>query len=235
MARVADRNDEARGHATTVALASIEPEGVSMKLKSVLASVSVLAMVSCLVGCSGSASAPLGSGTRGEGNIPVGRVKEPRIQRGHLTIKDTSGTTLTVESDAEGIFWAPTAQYGIVEYTITPVDPSFQPLSFSAMVGVEQDGVFLADPIPASSTAVVQSIVIEFPGRPEFRIGQTVPIKVKVQGTNLGSSKPLIWLDGGVGTLNPGDQMVVTHMGSGAVNASMRGVQARNEFTVIPR
>ncbi len=126
-----------------------------MKNLCALTSLGVVIFAGLLAGCSGSSNAPLGSGTRGEGNIPVGRIKEPRIQRGQLTIKDTSGATVTVESDGDGIFWAPTAQYGAVEYTITPSDVGLAPTIFVALGGVEQDGVFLADPVPTSMSAVV--------------------------------------------------------------------------------
>ena len=206
-----------------------------MRKRSICAGIGLAALITLLSGCAGSENVLTASGTRGEGNIPVGRVQDPKIQRASLKITDSLGTTVTVESDSEGIFYAPQTPYGEVEYTITPVDTSLQPTSFSAMIGIEQNGVFLADPLPKSTTAVVDSITLEFPGRPEIRVGQTAPIKVTIKGKNIGGIKPLIWLDGGVGTLNPGNNLIATMPGAGAVNASLLGVQTRLEFIVHPQ
>ena len=205
-----------------------------MKLNSLVASIGLATFLTLIVGCAGSQDVLSASGTRGEGNIPVGRVQDPKIQRANLKITDSMGATMVVASDSEGIFWAPLTAYGEVQFEIIPKDPSLQTCTFTAEVGVEQAGIFLADPLPTSTAAVVDSITLEFPSRPVIRVGQTVPVKVSIKGKNVGGLKPLIWLDGGVASLNPGQNMVTTTPGSGVVHATLLGVEARLEFTVLP-
>lgn len=186
-----------------------------------------------LAGCAGE-SVVAASGTRGEGNIPVGKVVEPVFQRSRVTITEADGSVVAVDSNEVGQFLAAQAPFGRTHFKVQPYDPALPSMEFEAVLGIEQEGVFIANPVVVPQGTTVDNINIEFLGRPTIRVGQTVPIKITVNGKNANQLRPLVWLDGGVGRLNPGNNFVATYSGPGAVNATILGVTARLEFHVHP-
>lgn len=198
-----------------------------------LTGVALIAALSALLvaGCGGGV-APLNGPTRGEGNIPLGKVSEPRTEKGKAIVRSSGGTTTTLLSDADGIFWSESLPAGPTSIRIIPDDPALSEVSFTVNLGVDQNSTFEASLPPVRNQAIVESVTVELNGRTDFRVGMTVPVKVTIKGRNLGSLKPIVWLDGGVGQWNPGRNLQLTQPGLGVVRASALGVTASAEFTV---
>lgn len=168
----------------------------------------------------------------GEGDIPVGRTignRGPVL----LTIKACDGSVTTATSNEVGLFYVPSQPYGQASVSLTPSNPVEDEVEFSIELGPSQKFVFLAEARPAKGTGQVERIDIKLPGSSgQLKVGQTVPIVVKVFGSVPGNIKPTVWIDGGVAEVGPGIVLRATAPGTGVIRAELYGVSNWLYFSV---
>ncbi|HRI42657.1 MAG TPA: hypothetical protein PLV39_00670 [Fimbriimonadaceae bacterium] len=179
------------------------------------------ALLTCalLLGCGGVVS---GGPTRGEGDIPIGRV---RIGGEPMTVSIEQGeSTQLLTTDASGVFRGAVPTPGSMRVTLLD-SASTQQSSYDVVVGPNARFVINIEPEPKGSTTVVESIELELVGQPVAR-GATCVVKATVRGQRVGGLKPTIWVDGGIGTLDTGNRVLFVESGFGTIHAELFGVEA---------
>lgn len=198
-------------------------------LKHLLYALSLLAALAS-IGCGGRLASD--SPTRGEGDIPVGRVRIAPGGSAFVRIDDLSGSYSATVNPA-GVVMAPRQTEGPATITVEPTSNDLASTSFQVQFGSSQQYVFNAELQRKNSTAVIDSLQVEVMGAP-LSLGQSRNIKVTVNGKNAANLRPTIWVDGGVGMLDNGNRLIGTSVGNGTVHAQLMGVEASVAFTVSP-
>lgn len=182
------------------------------------------------LGCGGRLASD--SPTRGEGDIPVGRVRVAPGRSAFVRIDCLSGSYTTAVNPA-GIVMAPHQTEGPATITVESTSDDMLPDSFEVQFGSSQQYVFNAELQHKDSNVEVNSLEVELMGAP-VSVGQSRSIKVKVNGKNASNLRPTIWIEGGIGMLDSGNRLIATSTGSGTIHAELMGVEAAIEVTVSP-
>jgi hypothetical protein len=176
-----------------------------------------------LHGCGGAGMAS--TDTRGEGNIPIGRVTMPPGQV-RLTVTNRYGEPVAGSIDPQGVMWMARTAVGQAGVSLQPADGNLDPVGFNIVFGINQEYVIDAAINKKKPDAVVLSLVIELPNGKDPVLGKSCPVKVTATGTNIGGLKPTVWVDGGIGYVDKNHKFVATSSGSGVIHATLRGVTA---------
>lgn len=198
-------------------------------LKKYFLAVSVLVSLGSL-GCGGRLASD--SPTRGEGDIPVGRVRLAPGRSATVRIDSIAGTYSTIVTGNATVM-APSQPFGDATLTIQPDSDDLQATSIPIQFGTSQQFVFNAEVQQRNSNTVVDSLQIDLMGSP-VNVGQSRNIRVIVNGKNVGNVRPSIWIDGGVGMIDAGFRFVATSPGEGVVHAELLGVHTSIPVTVAP-
>ncbi|MBX7134701.1 MAG: hypothetical protein K1X67_18695 [Fimbriimonadaceae bacterium] len=191
--------------------------------------ISVLATLAS-IGCGGRVASD--SPTRGEGDIPVGRVRIAPGRSATVRIDSVAGTFSTIVTGNATVV-APSQPFGPATLTIQPDSDDLLATSIPIQFGMSQQFVFNAEVQQRSAATAVDSLQIELMGSP-VNVGQSRNIRVIVNGKNVGNVRPSIWIDGGVGMLDNGFRFVATSPGEGVVHAELLGVHTSIPVTVAP-
>ena len=198
-------------------------------LKKYFLAVSVLVSLGSL-GCGGRLESD--SPTRGEGDIPVGRVRLAPGRSATVRIDSIAGTYSTIVTGNATVM-ASSQPLGGATLTIQPDTDDLQATSIPIQFGTSQQFVFNAEVQQRNSNTVVDSLQIDLMGSP-MNVGQSRNIRVIVNGKNVGNVRPSIWIDGGVGMIDAGLRFVATSPGEGVVHAELLGVHTSIPVTVAP-
>lgn len=172
-----------------------------------------------IIGCGGVVSE---GPTRGEGDIPIGRV---RIASEPMTISiEQGGNTQLFCTDPSGVFRGDSPSPGPARITLLET-ASIRTSTYDVIIGPNKRFIINIEPEPKDSNTVVESIELELVGQP-IALGATCVVKATVRGQKVGGLKPTIWVDGGVGTLDTGNRLLIVASGAGAVHAELFGVEA---------
>lgn len=182
------------------------------------------------IGCGGRLASD--SPTRGEGDIPVGRVRLAPGRSAFVRIDCLSGSYTTAVNSA-GIVMAPHQTPGPATITVESNSNDTLRDSFEVQFGSSQQYVFNAELQHKDPNVVVESLEVELMGSPIF-VGQSRSIKIKVNGKNAANLHPTIWVEGGIGMLDSGNRLIATAAGEGTVHAELMGVEASIPITVSP-
>ena len=180
-----------------------------------------------VAGCGGqNASGAIGS--KGEGNIPIGKLKS--VLPAVVSATDSSGWsgTLTVASD--GTVFAPTLSDGPA--VLSAEDSQGNKVDMPLVLGAERKLVFLARLHPKQSGATCTGLRISLPNDKPIPVGRTVSIKVEALGERVEGLRPNLWVSGGVGSVLEGQRFVATRPGQGSIEAELLGVRASLPITV---
>lgn len=198
-----------------------------------IAGLAMLLIIAALsAGCGGQATLPPPS-NRGEGDIPVGRLKGPSSEDSEVTIigSDHHEYRASVQPSS-GTIMSPELPQGEATVLVRPADPSVEPLEFPLIVGPNESYVANVQIRKSRPSALITGMTIELMGQYPIVVGEPAPVRVTIYGTNVGGLKPTIWVDGGVGTLDVGNRFIGTQPGIGSVHAEALGFSAQIEVTV---
>lgn len=178
------------------------------------------AFVAILPGCGGT---PVDGPTRGEGDIPIGRV---RIASEPMTVYlEQDGHTQALITDPSGVFRGAGPTPGPLRVTLEG-NSTVLASTYDVIAGPNGRFIINIEPEPAASGTVVESIELELVGQP-IALGATCVIKTTVRGQKVGGLKPTIWVDGGIGTLDGNNRVTFVSSGSGTIHAELYGVEAQ--------
>lgn len=189
-----------------------------------------LLVTTASMGCGGRLASD--SPTRGEGDIPVGRVRLAPGTSALVRIDCLSGSYTTTVNPA-GIVMAPHQTEGPATITVESTSNDTLRDSFEVQFGSSQQYVFNAELQHKDTNVVVESLEVELMGAP-ISVGQSRSIKVKVNGKNAANLRPTIWIEGGIGMLDTGNRLVATNSGEGTIHAELMGVEASIPITASP-
>lgn len=168
----------------------------------------------------------------GEGDIPVGRTIGNRGPVS-MTIESSDGSITNATSDEAGLIYIPRQQLGPATVRLSPSNPEEAQVEFPIDFGISQNFVIVAESRPAIQQGQVERIDIKLPGsNGQLKVGQTVPVVIKVFGSVPGNIKPTVWIDGGVAEVGPGIILKATASGSGVIRAELYGVVSWLHFSV---
>jgi hypothetical protein len=175
--------------------------------------------IAVVVGCGGRiADGP----TRGEGDIPIGRV---RIASEATTVSiEQNGEVQLVNTDPSGVLRSAPPRTGPLRITLLETATT-QESTYDLVVGRNARFIINIEPEPKQSATVVESITLELVGQP-IAVGSTCVVKATVRGQKVGGLKPTIWVDGGIGSLDTGNRVLFVESGVGAIRAELYGVEA---------
>lgn len=160
---------------------------------------------------------------RGEGDIPIGRVSTVESEPVEVTVEQ-GGVRWTTWTTTEGTFSIPRPDPGPARIFINPGE-GFEPRIYDIVFGKQQRYVMNAGRTPRQTDAVVTGISIQLLG-PSPLVGETRVVKINVSGSKVGSLRPTIWIDGGVGTLDVGNRFTALDSGSCVIRAELMGFTA---------
>jgi len=191
--------------------------------------VGLLVFAGVLGGCGG-AGAP-DSGTRGEGNIPIGRIEMPP---GQVQVTATYQNMNTVQGsvDGDGVVWMPLSPVGTASLSIQPADTNLEPVAFDMAFGIRQEYVVDATINEKKPSAVVTGLDIELVNGKTPVVGKSYPVKVTVSGTGVSGLKATVWVEGDVGYVDKNHKFHATYAGTGVIRATLRGVTSQLAFNV---
>ncbi|MFN3684577.1 MAG: hypothetical protein ACK41F_11700 [Fimbriimonadaceae bacterium] len=186
-----------------------------------------LLVVAVLAGCGGqNAPGPLGS--KGEGNIPIGKLKSPLPAV--VSATDSSGWSGSLSVASDGTVFAPSLSDG--EAVLSVEDSDGSRLDMPLVLGPERRLLFVARLHPKQSGATCTALRISLANERPIPVGRTVPIKVVAEGVRVEGLQPSLWVSGGVGSVLEGNRFVATRPGEGSIEAELLGVRASLPVTV---
>lgn len=196
--------------------------------KNFWASVLSVAATALVVGCGGYDTQ---RDRFGEGNIPVGRVISRRSAEAAISIETDSGIRRTTVTNSSGVFRFDEFPIGGATLTVEPMDPELERETLRIYFGSEQRMIANVGANDRNVVATVDSVEISMPTGPIVAPGSRTPFIVRVNGQNVQSLIPSIWVDGGIGALGPGNQFIASAPGTGKIRVRVLGREA--EINVI--
>lgn len=185
-----------------------------------------------LTSCGGPISDPGLQPGRGEGDIPLGRVRGGGKIK--ITIQEHDGTLDIATIDPSGTFYSDRLEYGETVFTLSTDDPNYEPRTYTVQAGRVQRYIMNASLPLRSRRADVQGLRIEPIGdNNTLRVGTEVRIRFTIQGTNTQGIFPTVWIDGGVGSLNPANILTAVSPGEGIIRAELYGYTAELPITIV--
>jgi len=185
-----------------------------------------------LTSCGGPLHNPEPQPGRGEGDIPLGRVRGGgRIK---IAIQEINGETDVARIDATGTFYSDRLAYGETAFIISTDDPTYEPRTYNVQIGRVQRYIMNASLPLRSRRTDVRGLQIEPLGNNNIlRVGTEVRLRVAVTGSNTQGIFPTVWVDGGVGSLNPANVFTAIAPGEGVIRAELYGFTAELPITVV--
>ncbi len=183
-----------------------------------------------MTGCGGQ-SAPGDFGSRGEGNIPIGKLKS--VLPAVASATDSSGWSGTLSVASDGTVFSPSLSDGPALFTVE--DSSGNRLEMPLELGRERRLVFQARIHPKADGAACTGLRIVLPNDKPLYVGNNVPLKVEAEGSKVEGLPASLWVSGGVGSILEGNRFVATRPGSGSIEAELLGVRASLPITVLER
>lgn len=183
-----------------------------------------------LAGCGGGEGAS--PGTRGEGNIPIGKVRAIALPVARVVAVDAAGAVLTSYTDPSGMFSMPRLAAGPTTFTVEPLSSDYAAQSLSVLMGAAQANIMEVNLVPATSDAVVETMSIDLPDRKDLKVGVAVPYKVTVNGRNVKPLIPSVWVDFGRGHFESPNKFVPDSPGEGRIGAELMGKTVYLDITV---
>ncbi|MCX7799731.1 MAG: hypothetical protein N2109_05240 [Fimbriimonadales bacterium] len=194
--------------------------------------VALLATLAALLaaGCGGQNPAAAPSG-RGEGNIPIGKIRSPLPAV--VTATDANRTTFTLAVTSDGTVFAPTLEDGPT--VLAAEDSEGTKVEMPLLLRGERRNLFQARIHPKQQGAVCESLRLFLTNSQPIFVGRTVPIKFEATGRRVEGLQPSVWVSGGVGSVEDGLRFVATRPGEGTLEAELLGVRASLPITVLAR
>lgn len=191
-----------------------------------LAAVAVGVLAAGLSGCGGQGSATeIVPDGRGEGNVPIGRVRSEAATTWSAFLTKQDGTTLSLAVAPNGDLVLDEPVAG--EYTLTVSDTLGAYEEAVYVLDVEPIGpmidVFM---VPANAGAECTSLTVRLLGGSSVQVNKPTPILTSARGTGLAQLKPTVWLTGDIGYLDNQGRLVPTQTGEGTIEAELLGVRA---------
>lgn len=166
--------------------------------------------------------------SRGEGNIPIGRIQAPQIL---LSASEGVGQlpTRSVSVDPSGTLWTPSLPTGSTNFTFTTTSgTTVLPVVLAQQQSYVIDATLNAKPAGASVTAMTLSLA----AGQTLAVGSTNPVNFVVTGTNVAGFRPNVWVDNGVGYFDANHNFIASVPGSGVIRAELFGFTAALPITV---
>lgn len=204
---------------------------VSRKVINMIEALLGLAVAISVLGCGGN-SANVSSLTRGEGDIPVGRLKSPHLEESEVVIHGSDDHLYHATVDPYGVISVSTLPSGPANVIVNSLEPDVEQVVVPLQIGSNESYIMNIESATKRPGAVVTGMTIELMGQTPIRMGQVNPVKVTVSGLNVNGLKPTIWIDGGNGFLDAGNRFSATATGPATVCAKLLGVTVRLDFTV---
>jgi hypothetical protein len=183
-----------------------------------------VALLMVMTGCGGNGSG-FDSGNRAEGNIPIGRIKGVAASGVEIKAVYAGGETYTASVTSTGLIYMEPLPYGTMDLNVVPTSGDLASNVYRIQMSPQQRYIINVEMEPKKSSAVVRSIALEIPNNRDVVVGKTYPIKITIDGDNIGSLKPTLWLDGGVGSLDSGNRFVALATGEAVIHAELLGVE----------
>lgn len=185
-----------------------------------------------LTGCGGPVYNPDPQPGRGEGDIPLGRIRGGG--RLKVVVQESDGTIEAATIDSSGTFYSDRLAYGETVFMLSTDDPAYEPSTYTVQAGRVQQYIINAV-LPLRNRRVdVQGLRIE-PMTPNniLQVGTETRIRFTIQGTNTQGLSPTVWVDGGIGSLNSANVFTAVAPGEGVIRAELYGYTAELHITVV--
>lgn len=168
---------------------------------------------------------------RGEGNIPIGKIRSqlPAV----VTATDSSQSSFTLAVASDGSVFAPAMEDGPA--VLVAEDTAGNRVEMPMVLAGERRNLFRARIHPKSQDAVCESLRLFLPNDQPIVVGRTVSVKFEATGQRIQGLQPSFWVSGGVGSVEDGFRFVATRPGAGVLEAELLGVRASLPIIVLER
>ncbi|MGE0001735.1 MAG: carboxypeptidase-like regulatory domain-containing protein [Fimbriimonadaceae bacterium] len=183
-----------------------------------------------VAGCGGQGGP--GDDSRGEGNIPVGKVVDPDAAPARIVVMTSTRRRIEAFSDATGQVYMPQLPPGPSSFTVYPLDSTKQVVSFGIVSGENQAGIFHMFLLDESISVDPETI------QGNFR-DQTILVKGEKRELQFTLSKPLggnlgpsYWVSGGKAAIRDG-VIVGIEPGQGVLTVAYGQASKSFRFSVV--
>lgn len=197
--------------------------------KSAFAWIAVL-LAFTLAGCGGQGGT--GDDNRGEGNIPVGKVVDPDAAPARIVVMTSTRRRIEAFSDATGQVYMPQIPSGPTSFTVYPLDPAKQVVSFGIVSGSNQVGifhVFLLDEDVSINPVTIQG---NFRDQTILAQGEKHELKFTLTKPLGGTVEPSYWVSGGKAAVRDG-VLVAIEPGQGVLTVAYGQARKSYSFTIV--
>lgn len=200
---------------------------ISKKILLLLIFISIL-----LTGCGGPVYNPEPQPGRGEGDIPLGRIRGGGKLK--VVLQERDGTIDAATIDSSGTFYSDRLEYGETVFMLSTDDPAYEPRTYTVQAGRVQRYIMNAALPPRNRRADVQGLQVTSPSpNITLQVGTETRIRFNIQGTNTQNLSPTVWVDGGIGSLNAANVFTAVTPGEGVIRAELYGYTAELPITVV--
>lgn len=186
-------------------------------------------LVLLVIGCGG--ADPLQSGTRGDGSIPVGRAKGPTRAPVDVVVLASDGTSFSTRT-VEGDVFLPNLPSGLTKFTFEGADRGSEAKTLQLLLSPNQGQIFDVNLPPRGQSARVDRVWFANASPLVLRVGETAKLQFRFEGTGVNGVGPTIWIEGGVGAINPGNVYRAVSPGVGKAYGELFGVTTSLDIIV---
>lgn len=203
-----------------------------MKVKGIMF---ILLILFAVVGCGGPPIPPDYPG-RGEGDIPLGRVRGGGLVK--IAIQESNGSvdTLSVNVPAEesATFYHEPLTNGETIMTVESSVPDIASKTYLIQTGETQRFIINISFVPPGRRSEVRGLQFASVNSNVISVGTTLRLSFIIQGSHVQGLTPTVWVDGGIGSLNGANMFTAVTPGEGVIRAELMGYTAELPITVTP-
>lgn len=203
-----------------------------MKVKEIMF---ILLILFAISGCGGPPVPPDYPG-RGEGDIPLGRVRGSGLVK--IAIREANGSvdTMAVNVGAEetATFYHDPLANGETIMTVQSSDPDSAPKTYTIQTGETQRFIINISFVPPGRRSEVRGLQFAPVNSNVISVGTTLRLSFIIQGSQVQGLTPTVWVDGGIGSLNGANMFTAVTPGEGVIRAELMGYTAELPITVTP-
>ena len=140
-----------------------------------------------------------------------------------VTALASDGRTFTTRT-VDGDVYLPDLPVGRTQFIFQSIERSTLPKTVELDVPAVDEQIFDINLIPRGQSAQVERVWFANVSPLVLRVGETAKLQFRYQGTGVNGVAPSLWIEGGVGSLNPGGVFRAMAPGVGKANGDLFGV-----------
>ncbi len=143
----------------------------------------------------------------------------------------SDGSTHTTQT-VQGEVYLPALPAGSARFSFEPLDRSSAPKFIDILVTNNQEQIFDVDLAARGESAQITRVWFANSNPLVLRVGSNAKLFFRYEGTGVQGTAPSYWIEGGVGSLNPGGVFRAVTPGSGKVYGDFFGMTTSLDIVV---